>query len=162
MKFPIPLLPLLFAASPLFAQGADDPGYQMIDGIGACLLGGGSVEKTTEELTRLGWTTEVDGELGVTDFRPAAGDKVFGFITADGKTCVIESTALATDDAETMFRMFQMGGNSGIEVTESGADADGCTTQTMSNGAVATLTSGGNDPTCASDTTSAFRFTYGG
>jgi hypothetical protein len=159
MKPTLPLLALLLSATSALAQGADDPGYQMIDGVGACVLGGGDNAKTVEELTRLGWTVEADAGAGVTDFR-AAGDKVFGFVSADGKTCVVESNALSTEDAQTMFNLFFMGGNSGIERGDTGTDADGCATQALSNGGVATLTSGGNDPTCASEDTAAWRFAY--
>jgi hypothetical protein len=160
MKTMTCLAALLLGASPAFAQGADDPGYQMIDGIGACMLGGGAVEATTAALADVGWTTEMDGELGILMFKPATGDKVTGSLSAQSRDCVIESTALGTEDAQTMFNLFFMGGNSGIDVAGSGTDADGCTTHTLSNGGVATLTSGGNDPTCASETTSAVRFTY--
>jgi hypothetical protein len=159
-KTTITALALLLGASPAFAQGADDPGYQMIDGVGACVLGGGSFDKTREELTRLGWTVEVDGEMGIADFRPATGNLVSGFVTAQGDVCVVESSALSTEDAQSMFNLFFMGGNSGIEVTESGTDADGCTTHTLSNGGVATMTSGGQDPTCASEESAAVRFAY--
>ncbi len=162
MKTMIALLALLLGASPVLAQGADDPGYQMIDGIGACILGGGAVDATTMALADVGWTTEIDGELGILMFKPATGDKVSGWLLAQSGDCVIESTALGTEDAQTMFNLFMMGGNSGIEVAESGTDADGCTTHSLSNGGVATLTSGGNDPTCASETTSAVRFTTTG
>ncbi len=156
----LPLLALLLSASTALAQGADDPGYQVIDGVGACVLGGGDPAKVAEELARLGWTTEADAEAGAVNFKPASGDKVTGFVSDDGKTCVIESTALGTEDAQTMFNLFFMGGNSGIERGDTGTDADGCATQALSNGGVATLTSGGNDPACASEETSAWRFAY--
>lgn len=162
MKSTIPLLALLLATSSAFAQGADDPGYQMIDGIGACILGGGDVAKTTAALADVGWTTEADAAAGGLKIRPASGDVVFGFVSDKGDVCQVESTALGTEDSQTMFDLFQMGGNSGIEVTESGTDAAGCTTHSLSNGLVATLTSGGQDPACASETTSAFRFTVAG
>ena len=160
VKTAITLLALLLAAPPLFAQSADDPAYEMLDGIGACMLGDGKIDKTTAALTDIKWTTAADPDTGQVNFQPAAGDRTFGFVTDKVGSCHVESMAIGTDDAQTMFNLFLLGGNSGIEVTETGTDADGCTTHTLSTGAVAVLTSGGNDPTCASEKTSAFSFTF--
>lgn len=65
-----------------------------------------------------------------------------------------------TGDAETAFDLFMMGGNFRVEVTEDGTDAAGCMTKTLSNGAVARLTSGEQHTTCAGKTTSTWRFEF--
>jgi hypothetical protein len=147
------------AAAPAVAQGADDPGYQVIDGVGVCVLGGGALDAATAALADLGWIIEPNAV--VVNFRPAKGDAVFGVVTTDGTFCRIESTALGTEDAQTMFNLFFTGGNSGIEVTGSGTDTAGCTVHTLSNGGVVTLTAGGGgDAACVSETTSALQFSY--
>jgi hypothetical protein len=145
-------------ATPAFSQDPD-PVFQMIDGIGGCLLGGGKAEITVAELANYGWTGTVDAETGVTHLAPEAGPTT-GVVTNEVGYCRIESSALGTDDAEMPFNLFMMGGNSGIEVTEEGTDADGCMTKTLSNGAVATLNSGGQDPVCEGESTSAWTITF--
>ncbi len=158
----IALFAALVAAPVAMAQSSDDPAYQMLDGIGACMLGEGRVDLTTKALADISWTTEVEPEMGLVNFRPANGDMTFGYLSDEVDFCHIESIAIGTEDAQTMFNLFLMGGNTGIKVTTSGTDADGCTTHTLSTGAVATLMSGGNDPTCASETNSAVRFAFPG
>ena len=160
MKTTIAFLATLLLAPASDAQLSDDPAYAMLDGIGACMLGNGTVDLTTKALADIGWTSKVDGELGTLDFRPASGDKTFGNLANNGEYCQVESLAIGTEDAQTMFNLFLLGGNSGIEVTASGTDADSCTTHTLSTGAVATITSGGNDPVCASKENAAVRFTF--
>ncbi len=146
------------ATTPAFAQDPD-PVYQMIDGIGGCLLGQGKADTTAAELANYGWTATADAEMGVTDLMPAAG-ATSGVVTNDVGYCRIESSAIGTGDAEMAFDLFMMGGNSGIEVTEDGTDADGCMQKTLSNGAVATLSSGGQDPVCEGEGTAAWTFTF--
>ncbi|MBL9053878.1 MAG: hypothetical protein JNN02_09125, partial [Tabrizicola sp.] len=46
------------------------------------------------------------------------------------------------------------------EVTADGTDADGCMQKTLSNGAVAVLNSGGQDPVCEGEGTSAWTITF--
>lgn len=151
-------LVLALTTTPAFAQDPD-PVYQMIDGIGGCILGGGKADTTLAELANYGWTGTEDAEMGVTDLAPEAGP-TSGVVTNDVGYCRIESSAIGTGDAEMAFSLFMMGGNSGIEVTEEGTDADGCMTRTLSNGAVATLNSGGQDPVCEGEATSAWTITF--
>jgi hypothetical protein len=160
LKNPLILFALLLSASPALAQLSDDPAYAMLDAIGACMLGNGQVDATTKAFADIGWTAEADSEMGLVNFQPGKGDKTFGFMSDKVDFCHAESLAIGTEDAQTMFNLFLMGGNSGIEVTASGTDTDGCTTHTLSTGAVATITSGGNDPVCASETDAAVRFTF--
>jgi hypothetical protein len=154
------LLIAFAAASPAFAQDPD-PVFQMIDGISFCILGEGKADTTVAQLGGYDWTSEADTEMGVTSFVPPAGP-TSGMVSNEVGFCNVESSAIGTDDAETAFDLFMMGGNSGIEVTAEGTDADGCMTRTLSNGAVAVLTSGGQDPVCASDADSAWRFEFTG
>ena len=160
IKTTLTLFAALLAASPAMAQLSDDPAYAMLDAIGACMLGNGQVEPTTKAFADIGWTAEADSEMGLVNFQPGKGDKTFGYMSDKVDFCQAESLAIGTDDAQTMFNLFLMGGNSGIEVTASGTDTDGCTTHTLSTGAVATITSGGNDPVCASEENSAVRFAF--
>ena len=147
------------AASPAFAQD-QDAAYELLDGIGLCMLGEGLVDKTTATLGDLGWTMEANPEAGLVDFYPTEGEATFGFMSDKVEFCQIESTVVGTDEAETMFNLFLMGGNTGITETSTGTDEMGCKTKTLSNGVVAVLTSGGNDPTCESETDSAVRFLF--
>jgi hypothetical protein len=153
-------LAALLAASPAFAQDPD-PVYQMIDGISFCMLGEGKADTTVAQLGTYDWTSEADAEMGITTFTPPAGPTM-GMVSNEVGFCHVESSAIGTGDAEMAFSLFMMGGNSGIEVTAEGADADGCMTKTLSNGAVAVLTSGGQDPVCESDADSAWRFEFAG
>lgn len=149
---------LALSTTSAFAQDVD-PVYQMIDGIGGCMLGGGKADTTLAELANYGWTGTADAEMGVTDLAPAAGP-TSGVVTNEVGYCRVESSAIGTGDADMAFNLFMMGGNTGIEITEEGTDADGCPTKTLSNGAVATLNSGGQDPVCEGESTSAWTFTF--
>ncbi|MBL9047503.1 MAG: hypothetical protein JNK34_09380 [Tabrizicola sp.] len=146
------------ATTPAFAQD-QDPVYQMIDGIGFCLLGQGKADTTIAEMELYDWTAEADAEMGVTNLMPASG-ATSGVVTNDVGYCRIESSAIGTGDAEMAFDLFMMGGNSGVEVTADGTDADGCMQKTLSNGAVAVLNSGGQDPVCEGEGTSAWTITF--
>lgn len=146
------------AATPAFAQDPD-PVYQMIDGISFCMLGEGKADTTVAQAAGYDWTSAEDAEMGVTDFMPPAGP-TSGVVSNDVGYCRVESSAIDTGDAEMAFDLFMMGGNSGIEVTEDGTDADGCMTKTLSNGAVATLNSGGQDPVCEGEATAAWTFVF--
>ncbi len=155
----IACLIILTATAPAFAQD-QDPVYQMIDGIGFCMLGEGKADTTVAQMEMYDWTAEADAEAGVTNLIPASGS-TSGMVSNDVGFCQVESSAIGTGDAEMAFDLFMMGGNSGVEVTADGTDADGCMTKTLSNGAIAILTSGGQDPTCEGETTSAWRFNFG-
>lgn len=148
---------LALATTPAFAQDPD-PVYQMIDGIGGCMLGQGKADTTMAELANYGWTATEDAEMGVTNLMPEAGP-TSGVVTNEVGYCRVESAAIGTGDAEMAFSLFMMGGNTGIEAEE-GTDADGCMTMTLSNGAVATLNSGGQDPVCEGEATAAWTFVF--
>ena len=150
----------VLATTPAFAQDPD-PVFQMIDGISFCMLGEGKADTTMAQAAGYDWTSEVDTEMGVTTFIPPAGP-TSGMVSNDVGFCNVESSAIGTGDAEMAFSLFMMGGNTGIEVTAEGTDADGCMTRTLSNGAVAVLTSGGQDPVCQSDSDAAWRFVFAG
>lgn len=150
----------VLAASPAFAQDPD-PVYQMIDGIGFCMLGEGKADTTVAQLADYDWTSAEDAAAGVTNFMPPAGP-TSGVVTKDVGYCHVESSAIGTGDAEMAFNLFMMGGNTGIEITAEGTDAEGCMQKTLSNGAVATLHSGGPTPNCEGEGTSAWHFNFAG
>ena len=152
------LLAAFAVSTPAFAQD-QDPVYQMIDGIGFCMLGQGKADTTIKEMEMYDWSAAADAAAGVTTLAPASGP-TSGVVSNDVGYCQIESSAIGTGDAEMAFDLFMMGGNSGIEVTEDATNADGCMQKTLSNGAVATLTSGGDVPTCEGETTSAWHFEF--
>ena len=148
----------LLAPLPAFAQDAD-PSNQLIEGYGACALGEGVAEKTVSPLGLYGWTHEEDSEMGVVNFQPGVGTDTFAYMSLTPGYCHVESTSLGTARALEILGYLSFSGQVSVESTET--DANGCTTATLSNGVVAVVTSGGNDPVCTSETDSGVRFYFG-
>jgi hypothetical protein len=154
-----PLLALaLLAPLPALAQDAD-PSNQLIEGYVACAVGEGLPEKTVTALGLYGWTSEEDTAMGVVNFQPGIGRDTFAYMSLTPGYCHIESTSIGTARALALMGYLGMSGQVSVDATET--DADGCTTLTLSNGVVAVITSGGNDPVCTSDTDSGVRFFFG-
>lgn len=148
----------LLAPLPALAQDAD-PSNQMIEGFGACALGEGIVDKTLPPLGLYGWTHEEDTEQGLANFRPGVGQDTFGYMSLTPDFCHIESTSLGTARALELMGYLSYSGQ--VSIAETETDENGCAIVTLSNGVVAAITSGGNDPTCTSDKNSGVRFYYG-
>jgi hypothetical protein len=148
---------LILAASPLAAQDAD-PKNQLVEGYMACMSGGGDTDLTGEMLDALMWTRTEDGDMGLINFHPGAGDSTFIYMADDGSFCHVESLTVDSATASEILAA-SLGGEEGAPFDYSKDDM-GCTRLDFDTGVQATITSGGNDPTCGSDTDSGVRFTY--
>ncbi|EEW24482.1 hypothetical protein [Rhodobacter ferrooxidans] len=144
----------LLLATPALAQDASPQG-QLVEGYLACLLGAGDVPATMQALAAQGWV-EGDGEDGLIFMSPGVGDTVFAYMADDGGFCHVESTSIDSATAsELLAATLEGAGITGIEYNKS---EDGCTELGFGEGATATITSGGNDPQCGSDSNSGVRF----
>lgn len=148
------LMVALALASPAVAQDATPEG-QLVEGMLACILGQGDVAATEAILAPFGWTSEADAETGLVGFFPGVGEQTYVYMSAEGDFCQAESLAIGTEAA------FQvaLAGMEGAEITVTANETDdlGCEAARLSTGALLSLTSGGNDPTCDSATDSALR-----
>lgn len=148
----------LLAPLPALAVDAD-PSNQLIEGYVACAMGEGLPDKTVTALGLYGWTSEEDAGMGVVNFRPGVGEDTFAYMSLTPDFCHVESTSIGTARALELMGYVDMSGQVSVDATET--DANGCTTLTLSNGVVAVVTSGGNDPVCTSETDSGVRFYFG-
>ena len=154
------LLAALMGAGAAVAQTAEDAA-NLTSGIKACMAAAGDPAPISAAFVAAGWTAEANAEEGLIYFAaPAASSEAaFAFIADDGSFCHVES--LATGSAALADILAATLKSEGWETAEPGKDADGCTLLDLGDSITATLTSGGNDPTCFSDTDSAVRFEYG-
>lgn len=159
MLCPLALLTLLtLLSSPATAQDAD-PNNQLAEGYLACMSGGGDVELTQNMLVdTLFWTRNDEGEDGLVYFYPAAGENTFVYIASDGSFCHVESTTVDSATASEILSA-SLGLPDGAQFYYSKDDM-GCTRLDFDTGVTATITSGGNDPTCGSDSDSGVRFDF--
>jgi hypothetical protein len=152
-----PILALL-APLPAVAQDAD-PSSQLIEGYVACAMGEGLPDKTVTALGLYGWTSEEDTAMGLVNFRPGVGTDTLAYMSLTPGYCHVESTTLGTARALDLLGYLSFSGQVSLDSSET--DENGCTTATLSNGVVAVITSGGNDPVCTSETSSGVRFYFG-
>ena len=147
---------LAVLSGPALAQGA--PTDQITTGYLACLTGNGDVELTETLLEAAGWVTSTDGEDGLIYYYPKDTDQTVVYMSDDGAFCHVESMVVDSATASEFLAVALQ--------TEAGAPYDyskddmGCTRLDLETGVTATITSGGNDPTCGSDTDSAVRFEF--
>ncbi len=155
MKYLV-LLAALATATPALAQDATPEG-QLVEGMLACILGGGDVAATEAILAPFGWTTDAESEadMGLVSFLPAVGEATWVYMGTDGSFCQAESTVIGTEKAFQVALASLEGAE--LAVTANEKDDLGCDGARLANGVLLSLTSGGNDPTCASDTDSALR-----
>ena len=146
---------LALLASPVAAQDAD-PHNQLVEGYMACMSGGGEVALTESMLTALFWTRSDAGEDGLVYFNPGVGEDTAVYMAEDGSFCHVESLTVGSAPASEIL-IAALGSEEGAAFDTS-KDAMGCTRLDFTTGVSATITSGGNDPTCASDTDSGVRF----
>lgn len=142
-------------ATPAFAQDAD-PANQLVEGYMACMSGGGQVDLTQAMLEAAQWTRSEGGEEGLIYFNPGVGEDSFIMMADDGSFCHVESTSIGSATASEIVAA-ALGGEEGAPFVISKDDM-GCTRLDFDTGVSATITSGGNDPTCGSDTDSGVRF----
>lgn len=153
---PLTLLTLL--SSPATAQDAD-PNNQLVEGYLACMSGGGYVDLTQNMLVdALFWTRNDEGEDGLVYFYPATGENTFVYIATDGSFCHVESTTVDSATASEILSA-SLGPPEGAPFYYSKDDM-GCTRLDFDTGVTATITSGGNDPICGSDSDSGVRFDF--
>lgn len=151
---------LALLASPALAQDAD-PKNQLVEGYLACMSGGGMVDLTEAMLVgSLQWTRSDDGEDGLTYFFPGTGEDTFVIIADDGSFCHVESTTVDSAIASEILAA-SLAPPEGAAFDYSKDDM-GCTRLDFETGVRATITSGGNDPMCGSETDSAVRFDFSG
>lgn len=153
-----PTLLLALSASPALAQDAD-PSNQLVEGYVACAMGEGLSDKTVTTLGLYGWTSEEDTAMGLVNFRPGTGTDTLAYMSLTPGYCHVESTTLGTARALELLGYLSFSGQVSLDSSET--DENGCTTATLSNGVVAVITSGGNDPVCTSETDSGVRFYFG-
>ena len=146
---------LALLASPALAQDAD-PRNQLVEGYMACMSGGGQVDMTEAMLTSLAWARNDEGEDGLVYFHPGVGEDTVVYMADDGSFCHVESLTVDSATASEILAA-SLGGPEGAPFDYS-KDAAGCTRLDFATGVSATITSGGNDPTCASETDSGVRF----
>lgn len=136
------------------ALKAQDGGYAAA--IAACILGKGDAKATEKLFTTGGWAATRDDEMGEIDLASPASD-LYGMIATDGGFCQVSSEAIGTGpvmDAVTAV----LAATSDAATTVK--DVTGCTAFVPMKGVQVAVTSSGNDPTCASDTSSAVRVEF--
>lgn len=148
------ITPLLAGAAA--AQDADPIG-QLVEGYLTCFATAGDVEMAVSTFSSQGWV-KGDGEDGLIYLHPGAGDASFVYLADDGSFCHVESTSVDSATAsEVLATALETAGVTDIEYNK---DEMGCTQLGYGDGMTATITSGGNDPTCGSDTDSGVRFAF--
>lgn len=151
----VALLTLL--AAPAVAQDAD-PRHQLAEGYMACMSGGGQVDLTAGVLTASGWTRDNSDEEGLVYFYPASGDATVVYMADDGSFCHVESTTIDSATAsEILAKTLAPPEGAPFDYSK---DDMGCTMLDFNTSVTATITSGGNDPTCGSETDSGVRFQF--
>ena len=148
---------LLLLASPAIAQDAD-ANNQLVEGYLACMSGGGQLDLTESMLDALFWTRNDEGEDGLVYFYPAVGEDTYVYMADDGSFCHVESTSVDSATASEILAA-SLAPPEGAPF-EYSKDEMGCTRLDFDNGVTATITSGGNDPTCGSETDSGVRFAF--
>lgn len=146
-------------ATPVAAQDAD-PNNQLVEGYLACMSGGGQVDLTQSMLESLQWTRSDDGEDGLIYFFPGTGEDSFVYMADDGSFCHVESTSVDSATASQILAA-SLAPPEGAAF-EYSKDDMGCTRLDFETGVTATITSGGNDPICGSETDSGVRFQFDG
>ena len=95
---------------------------------------------------------------GIAIAQPGVGGDTFALIADDASFCHVESMTIGTQKAaETLALALPAAGTT---LPDPGTDAAGCALYDLGSGITATLTSGGAEPTCTSDTTSTVRFDF--
>jgi len=149
---------LALLATPAFTQDAD-PNGQLVEGFLACISGNGDMDLSEALLVgALQWTRSDEGEEGLTYFFPGAGEDTIVYIADDGSFCHVESTSVDSATASQILAA-TLESPEGVPF-EYSKDDMGCTRLDLETGVTATITSGGNDPICGSESDSAVRFDF--
>lgn len=153
----LPLLTLLAVLSGAGAGMAQDTG-NLAQGFKACMAAAGDPDAISAAFGDAGWTAEPNAEEGLIYFAAPGDDQTLAYIADNGSFCHVES--LNTDSA-TVSELLATTLQSEGWAADYGKNSDGCTQLDLGDSITATITSGGNDPTCGSDTDGAVRFEYG-
>ncbi len=116
-----------------------------------CLLGGGAIDPVVDALLERGFVREDDTEMQITTLSSPEAEFTVA-LYEDGAICDVTSEEIGTDGA--LMTLMVIGGLVGFEGT--GSD---CTAIKLA-GAVAEVTSSGNDPVCFDGGTSNVRFSF--
>ena len=147
---------LLLIAAPALAQDAD-PVNQLIEGYITCFMAHGDPDVVAPNLGLYGWTHD-DPQDGIAIAQPGVGGDTFVLIAEDASFCHVESMTIGTLRAATALGYAMAG--AGTSVPEPGQNDIGCPIYDFGAGITATLTGGGAEPACTSDTTSTLRFDF--
>lgn len=98
--------------------------------------------------------------MGVMNFQPGVGEATFAHMSVVPSYCRVESTILGTDNVAEVLG-FAAANSGRLTIDSAEHRAKGCQTLPLSNGAVAVITSGGNDSVCTSDADPGVRFYFG-
>jgi hypothetical protein len=135
-------------------RAADAGGH--VSAVIACYRGHGDAEKTAAFFTEAGWSREDDSEMGLTYFASPAAD-LGVTMAADGSFCEVASETRGTDLALSAFVPVLAAAGLSYDT----ADTDiGCAAFLPEPGVRVEITSTGQDPVCASETTSAVRVIF--
>lgn len=146
--------------APAAWAGNSEARDQLTAGYQACLSGGGQVDLTQNMLAALGWETQEGSEDGLISFLPPSGEDSFVYMADDGSFCHVESTTIDSATAsEILAQAVSPPEGAPFDYSK---DEMGCTRLDFETGVTATITSGGQDPTCGSDTDSGVRFDFSG
>lgn len=140
------------------AAAAADTAARFDQGIDGCYstIGDGG-RQTAEYLADAGWNGDADDEMGLGWLYPEGSEDPFITVAVDGSFCQIESARLGSEAAAGLLRTYLEAAGQDFDPDK---DEMGCTRFDLGDGYAVTITSGGDDPTCASDKNSALRFTY--
>lgn len=143
--------------APAFAQDAD-PNNQLVEGFMACVSAGGDLTMTQALLEAAQWTRSEDFEDGLIYFFPGTGEDSFVYMAKDESFCHVESTSVGSADTSNIL-VSLLEAPEGVSFVTA-TDEMGCVRLDLETGVTATITSGGNDPMCESQSNSAVRFDF--
>jgi hypothetical protein len=140
-------------SAPAFAGGPawDDmvaetePGARTLGAIFACVNAVANPAAVTQKMEQAGWA-RIDEFEGSVTFKTSTMSIMYA---KEPGFCIIETTDFNTTSLTAFLTAF--------DIAPTGIDADGCTIFTIET-TTATLTGGGNDPSCTSPTAAALRF----
>lgn len=168
MRATAALLALLLSAAPAVAddmvlsimgrkldQPAAEGGH--VSAVVACWRGAGDADLTAALFAEGGWTADHDTEMGLIFLASPAGD-LAATLADDGSFCEVASERRGTSQASQV--LVPMLAAAGLSL-QSGNGPSGCQAFMPKPGVTVEITSTGQDPVCASDTTSAIRMNFG-
>ena len=146
---------LCLAATPATAQEAD-PVQQMIEGFSICM---NMAKPSGPPLLQIYQWTEETVQDDIVMALPPGASQAFVIFDQQKTFCTVESMTLGTDKMlETLTNVVELGDF--FQMPEPGTSPEGCATYDFGDGMVASLTSGGDAPTCTSQDNSALNFTF--